>query len=279
VSGTGQNGTGQNGTGQNGLACKRTEEKRADGHENGHAAAFEQILGVRVGNFTYETLLAEADRAIADGRQVMIVAINPEKVVKAQADEALRQLLNEAELPIADGIGVVLASRWRGGRVRQRVTGVETMLHLCRHAAAKGYPVFLLGAKPGVAEQAARILQSRYPGLQVAGTQHGYFDDDRAVVEQINRSGARILFVAMGSPRQEYWIRKHRDNLAPRVLQGVGGSLDVICGNVPRAPEWMQRMGLEWLYRLIKEPSRWRRQLALPKFLWLVLTRKDLRKE
>lgn len=255
----------------------RTQTSGAEtsrGAESESAVTYETILGVRVGSFTYDRLLAEVDRVMVQERQAMIVAINPEKVVKAQTDEALKELLNEAEMPIADGIGVVLASRWRGGKVRERVTGVETMLHLCRHAAARGYPVFLLGAKPGVAEKAARILQSRYPGLQVAGTQHGYFDDDREVVEQINRSGARILFVAMGSPRQEYWIRKHRDDLAPRILQGVGGSLDVICGHIPRAPEWMQRMGLEWLYRLIKEPSRWRRQLALPKFLWLVLTRK-----
>lgn len=255
----------------------RTQTSGAEtgrGAESASAVTYETILGVRVGNFTYDRLLAEVDRVMVQGRQAMIVAINPEKVVKAQTDEALKELLNEAEMPIADGIGVVLASRWWGGKVRERVTGVETMLHLCRHAAARGYPVFLLGAKPGVAEKAARILQSRYPGLQVAGTQHGYFDDDREVVERINRSGARILFVAMGSPRQEYWIRKHRDDLAPRILQGVGGSLDVICGHIPRAPEWMQRMGLEWLYRLFKEPSRWRRQLALPKFLWLVLTRK-----
>lgn len=255
----------------------RTQTSGAEtgrGAESASAVTYETILGVRVGNFTYDRLLAEVDRVMVQGRQAMIVAINPEKVVKAQTDEALKELLNEAEMPIADGIGVVLASRWWGGKVRERVTGVETMLHLCRHAAARGYPVFLLGAKPGVAEKAARILQSRYPGLQVAGTQHGYFDDDREVVERINRSGARILFVAMGSPRQEYWIRKHRDDLAPRILQGVGGSLDVICGHIPRAPEWMQRVGLEWLYRLIKEPSRWRRQLALPKFLWLVLTRK-----
>lgn len=255
----------------------RTQTSGAEtgrGAESASAVTYETILGVRVGSFTYDRLLAEVDRVMVQERQAMIVAINPEKVVKAQTDEALKELLNEAEMPIADGIGVVLASRWRVGKVRERVTGVETMLHLCRHAAARGYPVFLLGAKPGVAEKAARILQSRYPGLQVAGTQHGYFDDDREVVEQINRSGARILFVAMGSPRQEYWIRKHRDDLAPRILQGVGGSLDVICGHIPRAPEWMQRMGLEWLYRLIKEPSRWRRQLALPKFLWLVLTRK-----
>jgi len=236
---------------------------------------FEHILGVRVGNFTYDTLLAEVERVMAEGRKTMIVAINPEKVMKARTDAALRKLLNEAEMPIADGIGVVLASRLRGGAIRERVTGIETMLCLCRHAAAKGYPVFLLGAKPGVAEQAARILQERYPGLAVAGTQHGYFKDEREVVERINRSGARLLFVAMGSPRQEYWIRRHMDELAPRVFQGVGGSFDVICGNIPRAPVWMQRMGLEWLYRLLKEPTRWRRQLALPKFLWLVLTRKE----
>jgi N-acetylglucosaminyldiphosphoundecaprenol N-acetyl-beta-D-mannosaminyltransferase len=243
---------------------------------NGTAApvTYEVILGVRVASFTYDTLLAEADRVITSGRQAMVVAINPEKLVKAQSDPALKKLLNEVEMPIADGIGVVLASRWRGGAIRERVTGIESMLQLCRHAAAKGYPVFLLGAKPGVAEKAARLLQSRYPGLQIAGTQHGYFEDDREVVEQINRSGAQILFVAMGSPRQEYWIRQHMGDLAPRLFQGVGGSLDVICGNIPRAPEWAQRAGLEWLYRLLKEPSRWRRQLALPRFLWMVLTRK-----
>ena len=243
-------------------------------HEQRKKVAHEVILGVRVGAYTYENLLAEADRVIASQEQAMVVAINPEKLVKAQRDPRLLQLLNEAELPIPDGIGVVLASRLRGGAIRERVTGIETMLHLCGHAAAKGYPVFFLGAKPGVAEKAAAILQSRYPGLQVAGTQHGYFEDDQDVVERINRSGAQILFVAMGSPRQEYWIRRHMPALAPRLFQGVGGSLDVICGNIPRAPQWMQRAGLEWLYRLLKEPSRWRRQLALPRFLWLLMLNK-----
>ncbi len=150
----------------------RTQTSGAEtgrGAESASAVTYETILGVRVGNFTYDRLLAEVDRVMVQERQAMIVAINPEKVVKAQTDEALKELLNEAEMPIADGIGVVLASRWWGGKVRERVTGVETMLHLCRHAAARGYPVFLLGAKPGVAERPPAscspvILDYRWPG-------------------------------------------------------------------------------------------------------------------
>jgi len=234
----------------------------------------ETILGVRVGAFTYETLLEKVDRYIQEGRKGMILAINPEKIIKAQSDPALLELLNRAEFPIADGVGILLASRLQGGAIRSRVTGIDTMLSLCRHAAAKGYRVFLLGAKPGVADAAARILQARFPGLQIAGTQDGYFQDEQAVLEKINRSGAEILFVGMGSPKQEYWILQHRQHLIPAIFQGVGGSYDVICGNIPRAPQWMQQAGLEWFYRLLKEPSRWRRQLALPKFLWLLWSRK-----
>ncbi len=252
----------------------QSEPRQSSDQPDPFNVPMETILGVRVGAFTYATLLEKVDCYIQERRKGMILAINPEKIVKAQSDPSLRELLNQAEFPIADGVGILLASRLQGGVIRSRMTGIDTMLSLCRHAAAKGYRVFLLGAKPGVADAAARSLQKRFSGLQIVGTQDGYFQDEQSVVEKINKSGADILFVGMGSPKQEYWIRQHCQHLIPSVFQGVGGSYDVICGNIPRAPRWMQRAGLEWFYRLLKEPSRWRRQLALLKFLWLLWRRK-----
>ncbi|MDR7386279.1 MAG: WecB/TagA/CpsF family glycosyltransferase, partial [Armatimonadota bacterium] len=163
------------------------------------------------------------------------------------------------------------ASRRLGRPLPERVPGVELMEALCERAARQGWPIFLLGGLPGVAEQAAAELRRRWPGLPVAGTHHGYFQVEGAVVEAVARSGAALLFCGLGSPRQELWLSRHLDRLGVRVAMGVGGSLDVLAGRSARAPAWLRRVHLEWLYRLLREPRRWRRQLALPHFAWLVL--------
>jgi N-acetylglucosaminyldiphosphoundecaprenol N-acetyl-beta-D-mannosaminyltransferase len=187
--------------------------------------------------------------------------------MKAQQDDRLRELLNQATYPIPDGVGVILASILKGGRIRSRVTGIDMMLRLCQEAAARGKKIFLYGAKPGVADEAKRRLEEMFPGIQIVGTMHGYEKDEQVIKEAINQSGADILFVALGSPTQEYWIVNHMHSLVPKVYQGVGGSFDVISGKLKRAPLLVQKLGLEWLYRLLKEPWRWKRQLVLPKFL------------
>jgi N-acetylglucosaminyldiphosphoundecaprenol N-acetyl-beta-D-mannosaminyltransferase len=231
----------------------------------------ETFLGVHVCGYTYEQLVAKLMEDIDHNRKSFIVAINPEKIMKAQQDDRLRELLNQATYPIPDGVGVILASILKGGRIRSRVTGIDMMLRLCQEAAARGKKIFLYGAKPGVADEAKRKLEEMFPGIQIVGTMHGYEKDEQVIKDAINQSGADILFVALGSPSQEYWIVNHMHSLAPKVYQGVGGSFDVISGRLKRAPHLVQKLGLEWLYRLLKEPWRWKRQLALPKFLIKVI--------
>lgn len=199
-----------------------------------------------------------------------ILAVNPEKVMAARKNPALLGVLKSAGLLVPDGIGVVLAARRAGYRQVGRVPGVELMEALCARAAARGWPVFLLGATPEVSDAAARALRSRYPELRLAGRRDGYFgeQDEAAIVAEINASGAELLFVGLGSPRQELWMSRHLAALSAQACQGIGGSLDVIAGNVKRAPALVRRLNLEWLYRLLREPRRLVRQTALPRFIW-----------
>ncbi|MGD6842206.1 WecB/TagA/CpsF family glycosyltransferase [Bacillus infantis] len=231
----------------------------------------EQFLGVDVCGENYEQLASLLLKDIDEGRKSFIVAINPEKVMKAKEDPALKDLLNTATYQIPDGIGIILASRLKGGQIRERVTGIDMMLNLCKMAAGNGKSIFLYGAKPGIAAEAADKLKEMYPGLTVAGVLDGYEKDEQKVVDTINHANPDIIFVAMGSPRQENWIIKHMNTLAPSVYQGVGGSFDVISGKIQRAPEAFQKLGMEWFYRLMKEPWRWKRQILLPKFLLAVI--------
>jgi N-acetylglucosaminyldiphosphoundecaprenol N-acetyl-beta-D-mannosaminyltransferase len=232
-----------------------------------------QILGCRL-----DVLDAgEATRRILDdareGSGAQIVTLGTEMVVYAQRDARFRDVVNACALSLCDTVGLLRVARRRGARLRERVTGVELLEHLCEGAAAAGLPVYFLGGSPGVAADAAEILEVRFPGLQVAGTRDGFFTDEQtpAVVASIAQSGARLLFAGMGSPRQEFWLAAHLRETGCGAGIGVGGSFDVISGRVTRAPRIARRLGLEWLYRLIKEPRRWRRQLALPRFAWLIL--------
>lgn len=234
----------------------------------------EEILGVQVNTENYDQLIPKVFRNIEDKKKSLVVAINPEKLMKAKEDPELKALLNRAEFQIPDGIGVIIASKLQKGTIRSRVTGVDMMDRVVREAARTGHAIFLYGAKPGVADKAAQQLQQTYPDLIVAGTQDGYEPDNDKVIDIINQAQPAILFVAMGSPKQEQWIEQYRNELYPTLYQGVGGSFDVLAGNVKRAPAVFQRFGAEWLYRLVKEPSRLKRQLNLPKFLFEVFKQK-----
>lgn len=230
----------------------------------------ERFFGIEVNTEGYEELMTKIFGRIRQGEKSFIVAINPEKLMASRKDDQLRSILQTADFQIPDGVGVLLASKLRKGEIRQRVTGIDMMENLCRTAAEKGESVFLYGGKPGVAEAAAATLQNKYPALQIAGIIDGYEKDAELIRNRIDGSGASILFVAMGSPKQEQFIIREMHNLKPSVYQGVGGSFDVFAGNVKRAPAIFRKFGLEWLYRLIREPFRWKRQLALPKFLLAV---------
>ena len=201
-----------------------------------------------------------------------VVTLGTEMVVYAQKDERFRAIVNGSALSLCDTVGLLAVARKRGAGLRERVTGVELIERLCREAAAQGVPVYFLGGAEGVAADAAAVLSARFPGLRVAGTRNGYFSEAEspAVVAAIAASGAKLLFAGLGSPRQEFWLADHLRETGCGAGIGVGGSFDVFAGRVARAPQSFRRLGLEWLYRLVKEPQRWRRQLALPRFVWLV---------
>ncbi|WP_433744986.1 WecB/TagA/CpsF family glycosyltransferase [Falsibacillus pallidus] len=227
----------------------------------------EKFLGVEVCSQTYAEITSSLFDDIEKKNKAFIVAINPEKIMKAQDDAKLKELLNRANYQIPDGMGVIVASILKKGKIRERVTGIDMMLTLCRESVHKGKKVFLYGAKPGVADEAKEKLEEMYPGIQIVGTIDGYVKDEQYIKSTINEANPDIIFVALGSPAQEYWILNHMNELAPMVYQGVGGSFDVISGKIKRAPQAFQKLGLEWFYRLMKEPWRWKRQLLLPKFI------------
>jgi N-acetylglucosaminyldiphosphoundecaprenol N-acetyl-beta-D-mannosaminyltransferase len=227
----------------------------------------EKFLGVDVCNQTYEQITSSLFQDIDQKKKSFVVAINPEKIMKAQEDTELKTLLNKANYQIPDGIGVLLASRLKGGSIRERVTGIDMMMTLCKEAAIRGKRIFLYGAKPGIADEAKVELEKLYPSIQIVGVINGYEKDQNLIRQAINEAQADILFIALGSPTQEYWIVENMNQLHPCVYQGVGGSFDVLSGRIKRAPAIFQKFGLEWLYRLLKEPWRFRRQLILPKFL------------
>ncbi len=231
------------------------------------------LLGVPVAAVTMEEALDILEKFVSERRTHLVVTSDASSIVRAQEDEEFRRIVQSADLVTPDGIGVVWGARLIGLPIFQRVPGVELMAKLCERAAQKGWKVFLLGAKPGVAEQAAKNLQARYPGLQIVGTHHGYFtsEEELQVIAKIKTAQPDILFVAFGIPKQEKWIARHADELQVPICVGVGGSFDVYAGIVKRAPEWVQRLCLEWLYRTIKDPKRLPRLKAIPKLLWLVI--------
>ncbi len=237
------------------------------------------ILGVPVDAVTAVGALARAQTlaaAAAPGRPALILTPNPEGIMRAQSDPELRAVLAAADLALADGVGVVWAARRLGRPLPARVPGIELMEALLAWAAAAGLAVYLLGARPEVIAAAARRAQDRYPGLRVAGFADGYFGarGEEAAVAAVAASGARLLLVGLGVPAQEWFLYRNRALLGEvRLAMGVGGSFDVLAGVTRRAPGPLRRLGLEWLWRLARQPWRWRRQLALPRFAWTVLRR------
>jgi len=214
-----------------------------------------------------------------DGGPLLVVTANPEMVELARADEGLRSILERVDLVLPDGIGVVWAGRVLGTPFPERVPGADLVEALLRTGAQRGWRFFFLGGRPGdaanppVAGAAAAKVEERYPGVRVTGYAHGYLpqSEEDGVVEQINESGADILLVGMGVPMQEKWMWRHRDSLRVSACIGVGGMLDVLSGAVKRAPVAFRRAGLEWMYRLVTQPSRFARMLRLPVFAANVL--------
>jgi N-acetylglucosaminyldiphosphoundecaprenol N-acetyl-beta-D-mannosaminyltransferase len=235
-----------------------------------------EIFGVPVDCITMDEAVDFAESMVNGQHSCAILAVNPEKVVRAQQDKSLLAQLRNAALVIPDGIGVVFAARLLGFSCTERVPGSELMPLLCQRAAFKGYRVFLFGASQDVILRTAQVLQQRFAGLKIVGAQHGYVkeDDMPAMISRINATQADVLFVALGSPKQEEWIARYLPELKVKVCQGVGGTFDVIAGRVKRAPSLFRAIHLEWFYRLLSQPSRIFRQTALPMFAYQVLKSK-----
>nr|WP_204989808.1 WecB/TagA/CpsF family glycosyltransferase [Sporohalobacter salinus] len=223
-----------------------------------------------------DTAVSKIDKLIENkGDSSLVVTPNSEMIVMAQKDLGFRNILNQADLTVPDGIGVVWAARLLGAYLPERVTGIDLMSHIFELADKKDYRIYFLGGKPGVTKQAKRRILSKYPELKIIGDHHGYLDKKREinVIEEINSLQPDLLFVGMGVPLQEKWLAKNLSSLQVSVGIGVGGSFDVLAGQKERAPVWVQRLGLEWLYRLLQEPERLIRILSLPKFVYLVIKR------
>lgn len=230
-----------------------------------------RALGVRVDAVGMDGAIQQLRRFLQEDRLHLVVTLGTEMVMRAEEDEEFRDLVNRADLVVPDGIGLVLASRYCGVPLPERVAGIDLVWGLVRELGPGGLRLFLLGAAPGVAEQAGERLRAACPELEVVGVHHGYFEDEQAVVEQIAASGANVLLAGIGSPRQERFLDRHREKLNVSLGIGVGGTFDVLAGRLRRAPDWMIRLGLEWLYRLLSQPSRWVRMLVLPRFLFRVI--------
>lgn len=225
------------------------------------------VLGVGFDNMTVDQAVAEGMRLMSAPGAHYVVTPNPEIVETCREDPEAREAVNGADLVLADGIGVIYGAKMLGTPLKGRVTGIGFAQGLMAQMAQEGKSLYLLGAKPGVAEQAAENLAREYPGLKIAGTGDGYFQEDGPVVEAIRASGADAAFVCLGAPKQEKWMRKNGGASGTHLLVGLGGCLDVFSGQVQRAPEIFQKLGLEWLYRLAKNPSRIGRMMKLPLFL------------
>ncbi len=225
------------------------------------------VLGVGFDNLTMDEAVAEGLRLTESQGTHYVVTPNPEIVELCRENLAAKIAVNEADLVLADGIGVVKGAAMLGTPLKDRVPGIEFAAGLMAGLAANGKTLYLLGAKPGVAQQAAQRLQATYPGLVIAGTHDGYFKDDAAVAEEIRKTGADVVFVCLGAPKQELWMKKFGPATGAHLLCGLGGSLDVFAGVVERAPKFWSDHGLEWFYRLCREPRRIGRMMKLPLFL------------
>ncbi|MGN0980224.1 MAG: WecB/TagA/CpsF family glycosyltransferase [Candidatus Avoscillospira sp.] len=232
------------------------------------------VMGVRFDNVDMDEALSIAGDLLRRDAVSYVVTPNSEIVYEAMADQGLRDLLNGADLVLPDGAGVVLGSKILKTPLKQKVAGVDFADRLLGLLAENGGTVYLLGSKPGIAELAAEKMLAKHPGLQICGLADGYFKEEGPVIEKINQAKPDVLFVCLGAPKQEKFMAAHQKDLQVKVMIGLGGSLDSFAGTVKRAPKWMIACNLEWFYRLLKEPWRFKRMLRLPKFLWAVVRRR-----
>jgi N-acetylglucosaminyldiphosphoundecaprenol N-acetyl-beta-D-mannosaminyltransferase len=235
------------------------------------------IFGVEIHNTTLSELVGQLEESLISGSFCKVFTPNTEIVMAAKKSDRLKEELNRGTYVIPDGIGLVYGAKLRGIDLKERVTGYDTSMELLRIANENGYGIYLLGGKEGIAEMAKENLQRDYPGISVTGCHHGYFKgshtgdgvtpEEETILEEIRGSDTDILFVGFGFPRQEIWINAHGEDLGVKVAIGNGGVIDILAGQARRAPDIFIRLGLEWFYRLVTNPSRIKRQAVLPFFL------------
>ncbi|AKM82776.1 TPA: glycosyltransferase [Candidatus Berkelbacteria bacterium] len=214
-----------------------------------------KILGVAISEYSFSEVMQKITGFLQSNNCHLIATVNPEFVVAAQKDEEFKNILNNADLNVPDGFGLKCAAVWKRIKIGERITGVDLTWEMAKIASEKGYSIYLLGGKKGVAEMTARRLRYLYHNLKIAGTYAGS-PEEEGIIQKINDSKVDILLVAFGAPKQEKFIAQHKNELQCKVAMGVGGTFDYISGALPRAPKFMRALGLEWLYRLFKQPSR-----------------------
>ena len=229
------------------------------------------FAGVKVDNLNMLEALERVGFYLSENKPHLIVTPNPEMIVACQTDIELKQTLNTADLRVPDGISMVVVSRIKGQPLKERVSGIDLMLEII-NAYAKNKKIYLLAGAPGITQEASIVLARKFPWINIVGTHDGYFTtkDENNLIQEIRTLQPDMIFVGLGAGKQEKWLHRHLSELRVPLAMTIGGSLDVISGRKKRAPIWAQKLYIEWLYRLIVEPQRWKRQLALPKFLWLM---------
>lgn len=232
-----------------------------------------EILGVPVNVLSKEEAVDEVINLLDEPDLSSIYTPNPEMIMLAQEDKEFLQILKDADLVLPDGIGLLIASKIKKLGLKERVTGIDTMNSLLEYCGKEEKTIYLLGGKPEVPDLACENIRKKFPGIKIGGFQHGYFTkaDESKIIDEINNVNPDILFVCLGAPKQEKWIYEHKDTLGCKVAMGVGGSVDIYAGTAKRAPVIFQKTGMEWFYRLAKEPWRYKRMLSLPKFILKVL--------
>lgn len=230
-----------------------------------------KILGIKLHKLDFNETINTIEGFVNARVPRLVVTLGTEMVMSARKNKTFKDVLDTADLVCADAVGLLWASKIAGEPLKEKVAGIDILTKIAQLSENKGWRLFFLGASPGTAETAVNVLSSKYPGMIIAGFHHGYFDDDFEIKKMIKDANPDILFIALGSPKQELWFVKNREELGVPVGIGVGGSFDVLSGKLKRSPKWMINLGLEWLYRLYLEPWRWKRMTVLPVFAVQVL--------
>ena len=238
-----------------------------------------KILNVLFNHITKNALVKKLVERVSSNQKTFLVTANPEIIMYANTDKDYFPILNNADYTIPDGIGVIIASKMIGNPLSERIAGYDLLVELLKVGNEEGWSAYFLGAKKEVVDKAVNNVKTTYPDLDIVGWHDGYFDwESSSISDEIREKKPDLIFVALGFPKQEIWISENINAFEKGLFMGVGGSFDVLAGEVKRAPLVWQKMNIEWLYRLIQQPSRWKRMLVLPQFVYKVFVGKYIKK-